>query len=111
MSPWVPACAGTSGLWRRRNLSAAHSRASGNPEASRTGLGGRGGGRGVLVFLESREDLVSEQREVLDGVRVRHRACVAHHQEISHAAAIFAKIDDLIVDLGGRAAEQDGGID
>ena len=30
---------------------------------------------------------------------MRHRAGVAHHQEIAHAAAIFGELDDLIVDL------------
>src|SRR6266852_120764 len=73
-----------------------------------------GGSRGrwrLLILLEPRKNLVGEQRQVLDRVGVRHGACVAHHQEISHAATILAKIGDLVVDLGRRAAKQDGGID
>src|SRR5262249_50946881 len=77
------------------------------------GASGSGGGRGwrrLLIFFEPRENRVGEQRQVLDRVGVRQGAGVAHHQEISHAAAILAKIDDLIVDLRRRAAEQDSGI-
>src|SRR5215471_8645570 len=68
------------------------------------------GCRRLLIFFEPRENLVGEQRQVLDRVGVRHGARMAHHQEISHPAAILAKIDDLIVDLRRRAAEQNGGI-
>ena len=38
-------------------------------------------------------------------------AGLAHHQEVAHAAAVVAEIDDLVVDLVGRAAEHDAGVD
>src|SRR5207237_7022307 len=73
--------------------------------------GGSSGRRWWFIWLEPRKNLVGEQRQVLDCVEVRHGASVAHHQDISHAATILTKIDDLVVDLGRRAAKQDGGID
>src|SRR5262249_60920586 len=38
-------------------------------------------------------------------------AAVTHHQKIAHAAAMFAEIDDLRVDLVGYAAKQDARVD
>src|SRR6516164_4798086 len=69
------------------------------------------GCRRLLIFFDPREYGAGPQRQVLDRVGVRHGARMAYHQEISHPAAILAKIDDLVVDLRGRATEQDGGID
>ena len=63
---------------------------------------------GLLMGTKARQHLAGEQRQV---IVVRQAAGVAHHQEVAHAAAIFAEIDDLGGDLIGRAAEHDGGID
>src|SRR5262249_40944161 len=57
----------------------------------------------LLVFLEPRQHLVREQREIIDRILVREAAGMAHHDEVAHAAAIFAELDDLGINLIGRA--------
>src|SRR5215218_200207 len=69
-------------------------------------LGGR-----LPILLQARQHFPREQGEVVDRLLVREPAGLRHHQKIAHPAAVFAEIDDLVVDLVGRAAEQDAGLD
>src|SRR5262245_13871969 len=60
--------------------------------------------RGVEL-LEPRHHLAREQRHAVDRVRVLHGAGLGHHQKVPEAAGRAIEVDDLVVDLVGRARE------
>src|SRR5215472_13233132 len=61
----------------------------------------------LLIGLEPRINVAGEQFEIVDGLCVGQEARLPHHQEIAHAAAMFAERRDLLIDVVRRAAEQD----
>jgi DNA repair exonuclease SbcCD nuclease subunit len=64
----------------------------------------------LAELFEPRINLMREDGQVLDGVLMRHWSGMAHHQEISHSAAVIDEIGDLPLNLIRRAAEHHAGI-
>src|SRR5262249_28004577 len=59
----------------------------------------------LLILPEPRNHFFGEQGDVVDGLVVRKKTGMAHHQKVAHPAAMLAKIRDLIANLIRRAAE------